>query len=164
MAPLEAVTLGNVDELHRMDWDTGFRKGRGFSNIRGYDDSGIMLDWAEDVLEPGQKTEKVFYIAVAANEEFPRGLIYVDNLVLSEGEEVAQEVQTEAVKQTENPVRRTDVEFIVPPIKDYQLDPEYIQQLIDKIDALQSSKEVNKTEIMRLNAELDAILEKLRRQ
>ena len=84
--------------------------------------------------------------------------------MLSEGEEVAQEVQAEAVKQTENPVRRTDVEFIVPPIKDYQLDPEYIQQLIDKIDALQSSKEVNKTEIMRLNAELDAILEKLRRQ
>ncbi|MBR4599796.1 MAG: hypothetical protein IKO39_07095, partial [Treponema sp.] len=156
---------GNIDELHRMDWDTGFRKGRGFSNIRGYDDSGIMLDWPDAILAPGQKTESVFYIAAASHEEFPRGLIYADNLLLpEEGSENEGEQEKAEVKSNENAEKRTDVEFIVPPIKDYQLDPEYIQQLIDKIDSLQSSKDVNKKEIMRLNAELDAILEKLRRQ
>lgn len=165
VSPVEAVTLGNIDELHRMDWDTGFRKGRGFSNIRGYDDSGIMLDWPDAILAPGQKTESVFYIAAASHEEFPRGLIYADNLLLpEEGSENEGEQEKAEVKSNENAEKRTDVEFIVPPIKDYQLDPEYIQQLIDKIDSLQSSKDVNKKEIMRLNAELDAILEKLRRQ
>ena len=78
-------------------------------------------------------------------------------------EEVKEDSAKEVVKK-ENADKRTNVEFIVPPIRDYQLDPEYIQQLIDKIDSLQSSKDVNKKEIMRLNAELDAILEKLRRQ
>ncbi len=161
ISPVEAVTLGNIDVLHRMDWDTGFRKGRGFSNIRGYDDSGVMIDWPDVILASGQKEEAVFYVAASAYEEFPRGLIYADNLILPEEE---NEADQEEIKSGENSDKRTDVEFIVPPIKDYQLDPEYIQQLIDKIDSLQSSKEVNKKEIMRLNAELDAILEKLRRQ
>ncbi len=161
ISPVEAVTLGNIDVLHRMDWDTGFRKGRGFSNIRGYDDSGVMIDWPDVILASGQKEEAVFYVAASTYEEFPRGLIYADNLILPEEE---NEADQEEIKSGENSDKRTDVEFIVPPIKDYQLDPEYIQQLIDKIDSLQSSKEVNKKEIMRLNAELDAILEKLRRQ
>ena len=56
------------------------------------------------------------------------------------------------------------MDFIIPPIKDYQLDPGYIQDLIDRIDALQSSEHVDQKTISHLNAELDAILEKLRRQ
>ena len=163
ISPIEAVTLGNIDELHRMSWDTGFRKGRGFSNIRGYDDSGIMIDWPGDVVPPGQVHKSVFYIATATNEEYPRGIAFVDGLIAPKEEEVKEDSAKEVV-QKENADKRTNVEFIVPPIRDYQLDPEYIQQLIDKIDSLQSSKDVNKKEIMRLNAELDAILEKLRRQ
>lgn len=172
VSPVQSVTMGNIDELHRMDWDTGFRKGRGFSNIRGYDDSGIMIDWPDDVIAPGQKTSSVFYIAAATNEEDPRGLYFADNLPPPEENPKENDGESsEALgdaKKSENSAgkaeKRATVEFIVPPIKDYQLDPEYIQQLIDKIDSLQSSKNVNKNEVMRLNAELDAILEKLRRQ
>lgn len=163
VSPVEYVTLGNVDELRRRDWDTGFRKGRGFTSFNGYDNSAIMIDWPDFSLAQGEKKEFVFYIAVAADEKYPRGLAYVDSLPYQKGGEDASapEEPKEEVKSSD---KRTDVDFVVPPIKDYQLNPDYIQQLIDKIDSLQSSKNVNKTELRRLNAELDAILEKLRRQ
>ena len=195
VTPIEAVTFANIDELHRMDWYSGLRRGRGFSNIRGYDDSGLMLDWNEFRLQPYQKNEITFYVAVAGSVESPRGLLYVDGLPSAKENKVvevepkktepkdAKEEKTEKIEKpvTEAEVKKTepeakveappvvpsekkaDVEFIVPTIKDYQLDPDYIKELIDKIDSLQSSKDIDKQEIMRLNAELDAILEKLGR-
>ena len=67
-------------------------------------------------------------------------------------------------KSMESKDKRTDVEFIVKNIRDYQLDPVYIQDLIDRIDALQSEKKVDRKKVAQLNAELDAILERLRQQ
>lgn len=179
--PVESVSFANVDELYRMDWNARIRKGRGFTNNRAYDNSAVMIDWPSEVLSPNGKSEKVFFIAVAANE-YPRGLYYVDGIpsaaVSDSGVGFSDPLKTKTEKANpqktqETPVppkasknqdKRTDVEFIVPPIKDYQLDPEYIQGLIDRIDALQSSKDINQKELRKLNAELDAILEKLRRQ
>lgn len=162
ITPVDSVTFANIDELHKMDWDSGLRKGRGFSTIRGYDDSGMMIGWPQFTLPVNERHDLVFYIAAADNEETPRGLLYADRILYAPVE--PEEPGEEEKPPVENPDKRTDVEFIVPPIKDYQLDPEYIQNLIDRIDSLQSSKDVNKKEIQRLNAELDAILEKLRRQ
>ena len=175
VTPIESVTLANIDELYKMDWDSGFRKGRGFSNIRGYDDSGIMIDWPEFALPPESKTEFTFYIAAATSDEYPLGLTYADGILVldkkQQDDSALLDFNTQNPAQEEpqkenavNSDKRTDVEFVVPPIKDYQLDSGYIQDLIDKIDRLQSSKNVDKKELMKLNAELDAILEKLRRQ
>lgn len=63
-----------------------------------------------------------------------------------------------------NAEKRTEVDFVVAPIEDYQLDPVYIQNLIARINSLQSSSEVDHEEIRRLNAELDAILAKIRQK
>ena len=50
------------------------------------------------------------------------------------------------------------------PIKEEQLDPAYIEALLAKIESLEAeSTEIDREEILRLNAELDAILEYLRR-
>ncbi|WP_294430812.1 hypothetical protein [uncultured Treponema sp.] len=159
VTPVSSVTLASISGLHRMDWDSGFRKGRGFTNIRAYDDSGVMIAWPSFPLDVNDSHEIVFYIAVADREKAPRGLYYVDKNLYPEHEKIESAEEPDL-----NSKKRSDVEFIVPPIKDYQLDPDYIQRLIDKIDSLQSSKDVNKKELMRLNAELDAILEKLRRR
>ncbi len=137
------------------------RKGRGFTNNRSYDNSAIMVKWPSFNAIVDAKTENTFYIAVASNGEAPRGLYYVDNIKLAES---VAPVQPEETEQKGNRDKRTDVDFIIPPIKDYQLDPGYIQDLIDRIDALQSTDQVDQKTISRLNAELDAILEKLRRQ
>lgn len=178
VSPVEMVTLANRDEILKMGWDYGFRKGRGFTNIRGYDDSAIMIDWPDFVLPADGKTEFTFYIAASGPDEYPLGITYADGILEIEKSrqdtallldfkepDKNTEVQPNAPEsQGENEGKRTDVEFIVPPIKDYQLDSAYIQDLIDKIDKLQSSKDVDKKELKHLNAELDAILEKLRRQ
>ncbi len=50
------------------------------------------------------------------------------------------------------------------PIKEEQLDPEYINTLLERIENLEAeSSDIDREEILRLNAELDAILEFLRR-
>ena len=131
-----------------------------------------MIDWEETKLIPGDTTDVTFFIAAADDFESPYGLYYIDGLEIPEEEkkeedEVALPVIKKPLKpkpEEENLDKRTDVEFVVPPIKDYQLDPEYIQRLIDRIDSLQSSDNVNPVEVSHLNAELDAILEKLRPQ
>lgn len=63
--------------------------------------------------------------------------------------------------QLEKPV----YDFVLPPVTKAQLDPVYIQQLIDRIYSLQNDPQlIDKSEIRRLNAELDQILLKIRSQ
>ena len=58
---------------------------------------------------------------------------------------------------------RSDVQFDVASPSRYQLSDEYIQNLLNRIAALEESGEaVNRSELLQLNAELDAILEALR--
>lgn len=57
------------------------------------------------------------------------------------------------------------VDFVVPPVTKEKLDPVYIQQLIDRIYSLQNDPQlIDRSEIRRLNAELDSILMKIREQ
>lgn len=177
VSPVKSVILANIDELYKMSWTPVIRKGRGFTNIRGYDDSGIMVDWPEFVNPGDRYSEHTFYIAASVNDEHPKGLYYIDAVSAAEfslaGDMEKDDAEPGDEKQPAEPPRaragkgsdkRTDVDFIIMPVKDYQLDPEYIQNLIDRIDALQSSKDVNQSELRKLNAELDAILEKLRQR
>ncbi len=60
--------------------------------------------------------------------------------------------------QDANPFEYTE------PIRQEQLDPAYIEALLAKIESLEAdSTDIDREEILRLNAELDAILEYLRR-
>ncbi len=163
VSPVDSVIFANVDELYRMNWDPLIRKGRGFTNNRSYDNSALMIKWPGFTSEADTKTENTFYIAVADNGESPRGLFHVDKLPKTNDSD-SEKQNKEPEPKSPNRDKRTGVDFIIPPIRDYQLDPAYIQDLIDKIDALQSSDNVDQKTISRLNAELDAILEKLRRQ
>lgn len=56
-----------------------------------------------------------------------------------------------------------EVKFDVNSIDTSQLNPVYVQGLIDKINSLESvNNNIDRAEILRLHAELDAIIEKLR--
>ena len=190
VSPVKDVIFANTSELYRQNWDVLLRKGRGFSNIRGYDDSALMVEWAGFTIPAQGLHERVFYIASAGYEESPRGLEVAagrffypwDESQLAEDDKsqnennqgltvgdvpsLASKTKDDALdkKSMESKDKRTDVEFIVKNIRDYQLDPVYIQDLIDRIDALQSEKKVDRKKVAQLNAELDAILERLRQQ
>ncbi|WP_407427029.1 hypothetical protein [Treponema sp.] len=172
ITPVKSVTLANVDILKKMLWNGTFVSKRGFSNNRAYADSAVMIVWDDMTLNENELNHIDFYIAASNDEELPYGLQYIDGIEEPEKEIKKEAVKTAEKKPAENKIKepkkeenndkRTDVEFIVPSVKAYQLDPVYIQSLIDKIDSLQSSSDANPAEIQRLNAELDAILEKLR--
>ncbi len=76
--------------------------------------------------------------------------------------EVLKPKETPAYEQNiYNP--KSDVKFDVAAPSKYQLSDEYIQNLLNRIAALEESGEaVNRSELLQLNAELDAILEALR--
>ncbi|MBR1722057.1 MAG: hypothetical protein IJ727_06195 [Treponema sp.] len=164
VTPVSYIGFANVDELYRMSWEAPFRKGRGFTNARSYDNSAMLICWPDIELLPDEKSESTFYIAVASDGEMPSGLAYVDKLPLENQKPRVESGSGNEISPEPASEKRTDVDFIVPPIKDYQLDAGYIQDLIDRIDALQSAKNVDHKTVSRLNAELDAILEKLRRR
>ena len=81
---------------------------------------------------------------------------------------VIQEKVVVTVEKTE-PVEDTSIQDLNPyeytlPLTQEQLDPAYIENLLEKIGNMETdSSEIDREEILRLNAELDAILEFLRR-
>lgn len=88
----------------------------------------------------------------------------------SEDEFKLPPAEVEVLKSKESPAYdqnifnpKSDVNFEVPVPSKYQLSDEYIQNLLNRIAALEESGEaVNRSELLQLNAELDAILEALR--
>ena len=82
---------------------------------------------------------------------------------IQEGPEKVEEIKSLPVKENLEPKVVPNVKFDVSTLTQEQLTPEYIQKLLDKILALEENDaNLNREELLKLNAELDAILESLR--
>ncbi|MCR5723945.1 MAG: hypothetical protein K6G80_02515 [Treponema sp.] len=159
---VEAVTVANRDELKRSRWIPLIKQDKGFNGVMVYNNSALAVSWPEFELEPAKTKTVTMFIALASDGEEPKGNVFLEGVTVDPAAENQEEAK---IDKTGFVIRKPDVEFIVPPITDKQLDPAYIQQLIDRIDSLQSDpKLVDRTEIRQLNAELDAILAKIRQQ
>ena len=76
------------------------------------------------------------------------------------------------VKEVEEDISGSEVEIKEPEevelspaaqaVTEEQLDPEYIQNLIDYIESIKSEEDIETEELISLNEELDAIFERLR--
>lgn len=78
------------------------------------------------------------------------------------GEEI---VPMEKDVDDESLSKKPSIPFNVDTIGPEKLDPSYVQALLDKINSLESdASSVDREEILQLNAELDAIMNKLRQQ
>lgn len=168
---------------------------RSFSSVTAYNNSALNVNWAPVKLAPEETSEITFYVALGTDRKEPKGEAFLNSLgfesfVLENEEnqeEVAENVEVASAGQVEKldelpaadegkplkrdepvvevPVKRSGVDFIVPPITDKQLDLEYIQNLIDRINSLNSDPNlVDRSEVRRLNAELDAILDKIKQK
>lgn len=159
ISDIEAVSIANRDDLSRSRWIPFVAEAKGFNGVLAYNNSALAVSWPQFVLEP-EKTEMLtMYMVLGTDGEEPQGEAFLN----------AAPVEIEPVQEEDSKtgfvVKNPSVEFIVPPITDEQLDPAYIQALIDRINNLQSDPNlVDRTEVRRLNAELDAILEKIRQQ
>ena len=169
----EIVTLANKDSIVLGAWIPEIKEGESFNKILAYNNSSVCINWPSFDLNSKETQMFTYYIAVGVNGEKPLGVEYVNSLNPTEESVKSPKtmslpvIEQEPVKNKTifEPVEKTSVEFIVPPITDNQLDPVYIQGLIDKINSLQSDPEnVDRDEIRRLNAELDSILKIIRQQ
>ena len=162
ISPIEAVSIANRDDLYRARWIPIVSEAKGFNGVLAYNNSAIAVSWPQFELAP-EKTEIItMYMVLSANGEEPQGQAFLSAQTVdtvTEEPALVQETKTDFV------VKNPNVEFVVPPITDRQLDPAYVQALINRINNLQSDPNlVDRTEVRRLNAELDAILEKIRQQ
>ena len=187
----EAVTLGTVDELART-WVPEVYDGKAFNSTRAYNNSAVAVNWSTAYLGSMETDVKTFYISVAEDIEVPHteaeqavteqaGTEQVKTeqakTVQPKNEQAgAEQKKTEQAKielvpanpkkvpAADDTPEEAEVELsaAAQAVTEEQLDPEYIQNLIDYISSLENGESINKEELESLNKELDAIFEKLR--
>lgn len=161
ITPPVLVSFANKNSLEKSSWRPAVVQGKSFNSVLAYNNSAVCVNWPETRLKAGETSTIVFYIACGVDAQVPNGLSFVDSL----SAEKPVEIQVREVPKGKVDVKKPEVDFIVPPVSDFQLNSEYIQNLINRINALQSDpKSVDRTEVRQLNAELDAIMEKIRQR
>lgn len=152
----QTVVVANKDMLDNAAWEPVVKPGRSFNSVFSYNNSAVCILWAPVSLTPMTKSTISFYLSYAANGQVPP-----DTRFLGAEETISSlNENNEIVYQDEN-----GVTYTVGALTAAQLDPKYIEDLLNRIRRLEDDPEhIDRIEILRLNAELDAILEKIRRQ
>ena len=171
ITPIECVLLGNKTTFDSNAWIPSLSIDKSFDSFVSYNDSEVCIIWPEVSILPNEKDSFVFYLAFAANGEKPQGNYFIGDKkeevveVKKEKPVVKKEVvkvpEEEKVKETKKEI--PDVKFDVATLSREKLSQEYVAGLMERIANLEDSGEnVDREELLMLNAELDAILEILR--
>lgn len=170
ITPIECVLLGNKTTFDSNAWIPNLKTEKSFDSFVSYNDSEVCIIWPEVSILPNEKDSFVFYIAFAANGEKPQGNYFIGDKkevveVKKEKPVVKKEVvkvpEEENVKETKKEI--PNVKFDVATLSREKLSQEYVANLMERIANLEDSgKNVDREELLMLNAELDAILEILR--
>lgn len=169
----ELVALASYSTLQKNTWDPDMSSYRAFDNVLSYNNSAVGVIYPSVKLKPKETNSMVFYISYAIDGNKANG----DKYLFAKKEEVVEEtvvpvIDTEIpVVQEKEPevIEESKPEEVIEPevtknnIRKEQLTPEYIQNLIDRIEYLEKdTSKVDKSELDQLNAELNAILQFLR--
>ena len=181
----EAVALGNYSTFDKNEWLPNMYSYRQFDSVFAYNNSAVEAVWPAFKLNPNESGKCVFYMAFAAGYDTPKGEKYLfpdadetegeTPLVLPETpsqdkvttrtietyvpEEDDENQKLRLPKKTE---KKTKKKINPNNFSNQQLTPEYVQNLLDRIIALEEDDAtLNRAEIYQLNAELDAILDVL---
>lgn len=170
ITPIECVLLGNKTTFDSNAWIPTLSIDKSFDSFVSYNDSEVCIVWPEVEINPNEKENIIFYLAFAANGEEPQGNYFIGDKkevveVKKEKPVVKKEVvkvpEEEKVKETKKEI--PDVKFDVATLSREKLSQEYVAGLMERIANLEDSGEnVDREELLMLNAELDAILEILR--
>lgn len=162
ITPIETVVLGNKNSIETNSWIPNISSEKTFDNLVSYNDSAVCIIWPEEKNLPGEKINVNFYLAFASDGFMPSGYEYViAEKKVKEVPVVKEVVVQEVVEEKEKVI--PNVKFDVKQLSKEKLSQEYVQQLIERISNLEDSgSDIDREEILMLNAELDAILEVLR--
>lgn len=165
----EVVVLANKLTFESNSWEPTVSSKKTFDNVLSYNDSAVCVIWPEKNLNQEASFTESFYLAVASDGAKTYGYDYIlakeKNLPM-ESTPVIVEPKKEVYAESE-PVKEDrfipNVKFDVTTLSKEKFTQEYIQSLIDRISELEDDgANTNRTELLMLNAELDAILEVLR--
>lgn len=179
-----SVTLANRDILLTDVWTPNLIPGRGYNSLFSFNNSAVCIHWDSYRVSPQLQSTMRFYITAASDGYNPVDMNSKFFAKEEDGEDSedlmdVQEQDIEDVEKLEEkvvvpeekvePIEDDSIQDLNPyeytqPITSEQLDPVYIKQLLEKIENMETdSSDIDREEILRLNAELDAILEFLRR-
>ena len=180
---VEAITIGTPDDFSSRRWIPEVTEGKLFSSVHSFNDSALALNWKKSVLAPNETAVQSFVISAGIKGEKPA---FIENAEKLRAEQQALNNSNAQTEPEEDIDEEEIVEVIVEnsngdvqtsknetqsdsgdseiEISDWQLDPVYIQSLLDRISELQADGSVDQSEIRQLSEELDAIFLKLRQK
>lgn len=184
---VEALTIGTPDDFSSRKWIPEITEGKLFSSVHSFNDSALALNWKKSILAPNETSVQSFVISAGIKGEKPAFIESAEKLraeqqslnnsnsQIEQEEEIDEEDIVEVivedsegdVQTSENETQLSvndDTENKEIEISDWQLDPVYIQSLLDRISELQADGSVDQSEIRQLSEELDAIFLKLRQK
>ena len=188
----EVFSLANKDVFTLSGWIPPCGDGKPFDSVFSYNNSAVGLNWSPVKVNPEESFSVKFYIALSTDgrpspgEEFVK-LYEKKQEELKEAEMLEQESnaennnvyknivssESESVKKVPKPSAQPEKktqnsslpeEKSLKPVSKSQLDPVYIQKLIDKIEKLDPNSTLERSEFLLLNDELDSIIEALEKE
>ena len=149
------VVLANKDVVTSDSWMPIIKTGRTFNSVFSYNNSAICALWDKMSLTPSTKGSVTFYITLASKAKIPPTASFLGPKQgagnLTDGDKILYTDEYGVV-------------YTVGDITDSMLNMQYINDLLDRIRNLEEDPaHIDRNELLRLNAELDAILEKVRR-
>ena len=171
---LQSLTIGTPDDFLSRKWVPTVQEGKLFSSVYAFNDSAIALNWKDTLLERGESVVQSFVISAGVDGEEPdfvvaNGAVPVKKKIEQASENVVKitSIAAAPIEKSQEPQKtaaeQKKVEGFIA-VTDSQLDPSYIQSLLDRIASLKEDGSVDTSEIRRLSAELDAIFLKLRQK
>lgn len=149
------VVLANKDVVTSDSWMPIVKSGRTFNSVFSYNNSAICALWETISLTPSTKGSVTFYITLASRAKIPPTASFL-------GPKQGASSLTAGDK-----ILYTDeygVVYTVGDLSDDMLNMQYINDLLNRIRKLEEDPtHIDRNELLRLNAELDAVLEKVRR-
>ena len=151
----QMVVLANKDVVTSDSWMPIIKTGRTFNSVFSYNNSAICALWDKMSLTPSTKGSVTFYITLASKAKIPPTASFLGPKQgagnLTDGDKILYTDEYGVV-------------YTVGDITDSMLNMQYINDLLDRIRNLEEDPaHIDRNELLRLNAELDAILEKVRR-
>lgn len=174
-----AVFLSSRDSLENASgWIPSVQMEKSFTSVLSYNNSAVGINWSTAYLDPLKTDSAGFFISVATDGDLPAGKKFLSDLEsgralpgsYSKAAAATTDVAPPPVPLTPEEAGVTESAFSSASgnepspfveVSDRQLDPEYIQDLLDHIASLSEESGTSSEELKRLNSELDAILAKL---
>ena len=188
----EVFSLANKDVFTLPGWIPSCGDGKPFDSVFSYNNSAVGLNWSSVKVNPEESFSVKFYIALSTDgrpspgEEFVKlyekkqeelkeaerleqernaenNNVY-KNIVSSESESVKKDPKSSVQMEKKTQNSSLPEEKSLKPVSKSQLDPVYIQKLIDKIEKLDPNSTLERSEFLLLNDELDSIIEALEKE